>query len=276
MREHVVYMEAPDRFEIGRVYRRADLLDEYGGQRYGGIATPRGHPVIFIFTGSEGLAHGYADEWDDDGVFHYFGEGQHGDMDFKGGNKAIRDHSENEKEIHLFSKVESRRVRYLGEMICAGFEWEDARDSADEERKAIVFQLVRATSVQANDIAAPPAGVSLAELAAAADADPTEESGAREGLRKTYARSEALKRYVLARADGNCEACDLQAPFLAKSGSAYLEAHHTSRRSDAGPGDRNTVIALCPNCHSRVHYGQDGDSFNEGLRMKLKALETSL
>jgi 5-methylcytosine-specific restriction protein A len=268
-------VEAPDRFAIGRVYQRSDLLDEYGGQRYSGIVTPRLKPVILIFTGSAGLAYGYADEWDGDGVFHYFGEGQTGDMKFSGGNAAIRDHAENEKELHLFERVESKRVRYLGEVICSGYEWRTAKDSAGEERQAIVFQLVRAAAVPAQGPSEPPAGGTLADLAAAADADPTEESGPRDGLRKTYARSEALKRYVRARADGRCEGCGEHAPFVAMDGDRYLEAHHTNRRSDTGPGNRKTVIALCPNCHSRVHYGRDGNEFNDELRSKLTELEAS-
>jgi 5-methylcytosine-specific restriction enzyme A len=273
-RRYVPYMEAPDRFAIGRVYRRSDLHDQYSGQRYGGISTPRSYPVILIFTGAAGLAHGYADEWDTDGVFHYFGEGQTGDMKFSGGNAAIRDHAESEKELHLFQKVESTKVRYLGEVICSGFEWETAKDSNDADRQAIVFQLVRASAVLEQDAASLPPGASLAELAAAADADPTEESGPKDGLRKTYARSEALKMFVRTRADGRCEGCGKNAPFLTKADAPYLEAHHTNRRSDTGPGNRKTVIALCPNCHCRVHYGKDGSHFNDELKSKLTTLET--
>lgn len=267
-------MEAPDRFAIGRVYQRSDLHDEYDGQRQGGISTPREHPLILIFTGSAGLAHGYEDKRDADGVFHYFGEGQKGDMKFSRGNAAIRDHAENEKELHLF-QVESKGVRYLGEVICSGYERRTAKDRADEERQAIVFQLVRASAVLELDADSLPADASLAELAAAADADPTEESGPKDGLRTTYARSEALKLFVRARADGRCEGCGGDAPFVTKAGDPYLEAHHTSRRSDSGPGNRRTVIALCPNCHSRVHYGADGSDFNDELKGKLATLPTS-
>jgi 5-methylcytosine-specific restriction protein A len=268
-------MEAPERFALGRVYRRADLHDEYGGQEQGGISTPREHPLIFIFSGSAGLAYGYDDGWDTDGVFHYFGEGQEGHMKFEGGNAAIRDHAENEEEIHLFEKQKSGGLRYAGEMVCAGYEWKTAPDKAGNDRQAIVFQLVRAAAVPEYVEAAPSQEATLADLAAAADEDPTEEASATEGLRRTYARSEALKQYVRARAGGKCEGCGAPAPFLAKSGGPYLEAHHTNRRSDSGPGNRWTVIALCPNCHSKVHYGQDGDDFNEGLKARLRELKVS-
>jgi len=42
---------------------------------------------------AEGLQHGYADRRRADGVFEYFGEGQVGDMQLSGGNKAIAEHS---------------------------------------------------------------------------------------------------------------------------------------------------------------------------------------
>ncbi len=67
-------------FVPGRSYsRRADIHEKYGGQEQGGIATPAGHNVIFAFTGASGSKHGYADDWQPDGTFHYCGEGQVGD-----------------------------------------------------------------------------------------------------------------------------------------------------------------------------------------------------
>jgi 5-methylcytosine-specific restriction protein A len=266
-------VEAPARFVTGRVYQRAALHDEYGGQRQGGIATPKSSPIVLVFTGSSGLSFGYDDKPDEDGVFHYFGEGQTGDMTFSRGNAAIRDHSSKEKELHLFEGAGSGRVRYLGEFLCSGFKWRVAKDKAGDDRQAIIFQLVQVAGLDRDDVESLPSSSSLAELAAAADADPTEENAPKEGLRKAYARSGALKRFVRVRADGTCEACGKSAPFIGKDGVAFLEAHHTNRRSDFGPGDRRTVIALCPNCHCRVHYGRDGSTFNETLKEKLAAIE---
>ena len=64
-------------------------------------------------------------------------------------------------------------------------------------------------------------------------------------------------------------------PFRGADDQPFLEAHHTERLSDSGPGDRSPVIALCPNCHTRVHYGQDGGSYNEQLKAKLPDLEAA-
>src|SRR3954468_22673298 len=97
-------------FEKGRVYRRAELHLEWAGttqlQRQGGILTPRDQPLILVITGAAGEAFGYADHWDEDGVFHYYGAGQRGDMAFVRGNLALRDHAENGKDVHLFEEAE--------------------------------------------------------------------------------------------------------------------------------------------------------------------------
>ena len=81
-------------FEVGRVYnRRIHIHGRFGGQQQGGIITPAQHPIVIIITGEEGLAHGYADRYRDDGVFEYFGEGQVGDMQLRAGNRAVAEHS---------------------------------------------------------------------------------------------------------------------------------------------------------------------------------------
>jgi 5-methylcytosine-specific restriction protein A len=76
-------------FELGQSYKRTDLHKQYGGQRQGGISTPRRWPFLFLFTGKSGSHFGYEDNWHD-GLFLYTGEGQSGDMQFRAGNKAIR------------------------------------------------------------------------------------------------------------------------------------------------------------------------------------------
>jgi 5-methylcytosine-specific restriction protein A len=93
--------------------------------------------------------------------------------------------------------------------------------------------------------------------------------------RDVYERSEDLRIFVLRRADGVCEGCDKEGPFKTKSrpGRPYLEPHHTERISDGGPDIPAHVIALCPNCHRRVHHGADGEDYNRTLKRKLKKLE---
>ncbi|OYR47840.1 HNH endonuclease [Halorubrum sp. Eb13] len=88
-----------------------------------------------------------------------------------------------------------------------------------------------------------------------------------------YNRSREVKRYVKTRAAGICEGCGSPAPFTSKTGEPYLHAHHVNELSDGGTDTIDTVIALCPNCHYRVHDGADGEQYNKRLRRILHELE---
>jgi 5-methylcytosine-specific restriction enzyme A len=266
-------------FEVGRVYRRRDLHERFGGQRQGGIVTPAGEPFIFVITGEGGEEHGYADGWDQDGTFRYYGEGQVGDMQFVRGNAAIRDHAELGKDLHLFEKVAPAHLRYLGQMVCAGYDLvPNSPDRVGNLRTAIVFQLVSLSDSppldEQNSEGAPGEGAlpaswyweqPLEDLREAATAAPAVDATARDARRAVYHRSEAVRVYVLRRADGLCEACAEPAPFTTTAGRPYLEPHHTRRISDGGPDDPAWVVAVCPNCHRRAHYGEDNVAFNQHL-----------
>lgn len=269
-------------FIRGREYnRRQDLHGSYGGQQQGGICTPKSVRAIFLFTGGSGTAHGYDDGWLPSGVFRYFGEGQAGDMQFVRGNQAIRDHAATGKALHLFAESRRGHVRYEGEMTCGGFEFvPGAPDTNNASRTAIAFHLVPVSDsppltpdaeVQAADELSPTTDLdTLRSRAYDSRPQPTEPT---ESLRKVHRRTRIVRTYVLRRAAGTCEGCAKPAPFLDKIQQPFLEAHHVSMLSDGGPDLPNAVIALCPDCHRRVHYGIDGDAFNEGLRAQLLTLE---
>ena len=90
-----------------------------------------------------------------------------------------------------------------------------------------------------------------------------------------YSRSQEVKEYVKARADGNCEGCGESAPFTSKTGEPYLHAHHIQELSDGGSDTPDTVIALCPNCHYQVHHGESGDKYNQELSNIVKEKENN-
>jgi 5-methylcytosine-specific restriction enzyme A len=262
-------------FEERRVYnRRLDIHGKYGGQQQGGIITPSQHPLVVIITGEEGLEHGYADRTRDDGAFEYFGEGQLGDMTMQRGNLAIATHAAEGKSLLLFRKT-SEGLRFLSEMAYEKHHIERAPDRENNERDAIVFELRSLNAVvEATEDAAPEPTQTLEQLRALAKASagifpPTQVAG----VRNIYQRSRDVKTYVLMRAAGECEGCKLPAPFVRKNGSPYLEPHHIRRASDGGPDDPAFVIALCPNCHRRVHAGNDGNLYNDTLLELMSNIE---
>ena len=134
MAEHIEFI-------VGKVYRRRDLHEAYGGQWQGGISTPADHPVIFLFTGDSGKQYGYEDDFQEDGTFWYTGEGQVGTMEFIRGNGAIKTHQANGKVMHLFKALGRGDVRYIGEAILLGYHLAARVDREGDQRQAIVFEL---------------------------------------------------------------------------------------------------------------------------------------
>ncbi|WP_447783962.1 HNH endonuclease [Stenotrophomonas bentonitica] len=131
-------------FIVGALYnRRTDIHQNFGGQERQGICTPKDQPFIIAFTGEAGTAHGYADFWDDDEVFHYFGEGQSGDMRDVRGNRAIKNHVMDGKRILIFQMMgKSRPYRFLGEFILLStYTRPETPDTRGNPREAIVFRL---------------------------------------------------------------------------------------------------------------------------------------
>ncbi|CAM4401905.1 hypothetical protein CR156_21885 [Stenotrophomonas lactitubi] len=135
-------MELP--FEVGALYnRQKQIHGVFGGQQQGGISTPKEHPLVIAFTGEAGVSHGYHDFWDDDEVFHYFGEGQIGDMKYVAGNRAIGEHVKDGKTLVVFQMMgKGRPYRYLGRFMCqSSYVQPGTPDREGQLRSAIVFRL---------------------------------------------------------------------------------------------------------------------------------------
>jgi len=54
-------------------------------------------------------------------------------------------------------------------------------------------------------------------------------------------------------ADGICDLCKQPAPFLSANSAPYLESHHVTWLSRGGCDSLDNVVALCPNCHRKMH-----------------------
>ena len=270
-------------FEVGRKYhRRSEIHGPYRGQMQGGISTPADWPFVFLFTGESGSAYGYADHFHSDGTFWYTGEGQRGDMAMVRGNRAIRDHAKLGNTMHLFEADEDTFVRYVGQATYLDHHLEERPDVDRNLRKAIVFELdltypsvTGAGVMEVRDRLSPKTmwRRPLEEVRELATKEPPPNASPAERRQITYIRSEAVRVYVLRRANGVCEACGDAAPFVTPEGRPYLEPHHTMRVADGGPDHPRWVAAVCPNCHRQIHHGAEGEALNEKLKKKLGQIE---
>ncbi len=78
----------------------------------------------------------------------------------------------------------------------------------------------------------------------------------------TYKRDAGLAKTVLVRSDYKCLLNETHTTFTSKDGHPYIEAHHLIPMSAQKDFDTNidrveNIVALCPNCHKAIHYGDD-------------------
>lgn len=246
--------------------------------------------MILLFTGEQGEQYGYQDHFHIDGTFWYTGEGQKGDMQLTKGNLAILKHAERNKKLHLFAYVSKSQVQYWGGANYLDHHEEERPDIEGKPRRAYVFELAldSGETGQPAKVAKPdhtppekiwkplwkqPLQKLRDAVFAAAAAEEMLRSTPAERKQIVYVRSARLKAYVIRRANGVCEGCCSPAPFLTRKNTPYLEPHHIRRVADGGPDHPRWVIALCPNCHARVHHGMDGFEYNEHLALRMAEIE---
>lgn len=258
-----------DLFIPGKIYRRRDLHDQYGGQRQGGISTPTGHPFVMLFSSPRGKEYGYDDGWHDDDLYYYTGEGQRGDMTFTRGNRALRDHQYDGKDLHLFKQTTKGYVRYIDQMIYTGHHLHIGPDITTKPRQRIIFELAPIRQFTAElpipTDSSPLWQQSLTQLRKLALAKVNPSLTPKQRLTHTHKRATAIKIYTLQRANNKCEYKASDQLFKTTTGRHYLEVHHIQRLTDGGPDHPLNVIALCPYCHRRAHYAHDHKTFNNQL-----------
>lgn len=77
--------------------------------------------------------------------------------------------------------------------------------------------------------------------------------GQRKSISNVYIRSAEVVKETKKRANGVCQYCGQPAPFIDNTGTPYLEVHHVIWLSRGGEDSTANTVALCPNCHKRMH-----------------------
>jgi len=81
----------------------------------------------------------------------------------------------------------------------------------------------------------------------------------------SYSRLASVIAFVENEAKGRCESCDMEAPFVREDGTPFLEVHHVVHLANGGPDRVDNAVALCPNCHRRLHHGNDKNTIRNAL-----------
>ncbi len=83
---------------------------------------------------------------------------------------------------------------------------------------------------------------------------------------KVYHRDPVIAAYVKKRANGYCQLCGKRAPFNDQNGEPYLECHHIKWISKGGMDSADNCVALCPNCHRKMHILNDSEDLKKLIK----------
>ena len=85
-------------------------------------------------------------------------------------------------------------------------------------------------------------------------------------------RNQYISEYTKERAKGICDLCGEEAPFKDKNGKPYLETHHVVTLANEGPDAIYNTVAICPNCHRKIHVLNKKEDTDKLAKVILKYL----
>lgn len=227
----------------------------------------------------------YEDKWID-GVLHYTGMGRTGDQAFISQNKTLNMAKQLEINVYLFEARKPQKYTFLGPVELCGEAYHSKQlDDTGTLRTVLVFPL----KVIAGELSVPLKifEVKATILSKAAHRRPTQQliqrtlaaqgpAGKQTVVTSYFSRNQDLVELVKRNANGLCALCDYRAPFVNSQGEPYLEVHHITWLSQGGEDSLVNTVALCPNCHRKMHVlnlEQDQKKLRAIAQQNLRALK---
>jgi 5-methylcytosine-specific restriction protein A len=207
----------------------------------------------------------YEDKWIGK-IFHYTGMGLTGEQSLSfHQNKTLVESKESGVNLYLFEVFEEGHYVYIGEVELADGPYRSRQpDSEKTIRDVYIFPLklkgrkrpplLKKELLETKEeiIRKKAHKLPLAELEFQAKYS-FKEGGKREVVTEVYERDSIVSEYAKRKADGICQLCNQPAPFRNLDGEPYLETHHIEWLSNDGKDLIENTVALCPNCHRKMH-----------------------
>lgn len=179
-------------------------------------------------------------------------------------NKTLDESSTNGVSVYLFEVFEDKVYTYIGPVKLSKSPYKETQPDQDgNDRKVWMFPLKLVTGKQPSlEVSKIKTLIELKEKKAKKLSDQelrkrAKQSGKKAGNRTIAAtqfdRSIWVSEYTKRKAKGICQLCNQKAPFNNKVGEPYLETHHIIWLSENGEDSIQNTVALCPNCHRKMH-----------------------
>lgn len=254
----------------GEVLNNDQLCEEFRCSPQGGMRKSNTTNTLVIV--SNHIVSIYKDKWIDN-VLHYTGMGSEGDqgLNFMQ-NRTLAESNANGVDVHLFEVFRTRQYTYRGRVKLDRDPYQEEQlDAKGNTRNVWMFPL---RLEEGGDMtpALPIERDLLEELELHKQGDASKlsdneleqrastirgQAGSRTVESTQYDRSPWVSEYAKRRAGGVCQLCRKPAPFVRANGTPYLETHHIKWLSDGGEDTIKNTVALCPNCHRKMHVVND-------------------
>lgn len=247
--------------KAGDIVKNSDIVEIFRVGNMGGMRRSNTNNVLVLISDhTKGF---YDDKWYGD-VLYYTGMGKHGDQKLNSQNRTLAESGTNGVIVHLFEVMESSKYIYEGVVTLYGTPYQtDQEDKEGNIRKVWIFPLQTNGHIPAVDDKKlkkykelqekNARKLSLSQLKKKAKEHSSSNASYRQVSSNTYIRDPYVSEYAKRRAGGVCQLCGKPAPFKDESGKPYLESHHIIWLSEGGSDSIDNTVALCPNCHRKMH-----------------------
>ncbi len=263
----------------GDILQNKDLQRIFRCGLQGGMRrSHRTNSLILVSDHTRGI---YKDRWEGN-ILYYTGMGLKGDQSISfSQNKTLAQSKANNVTIQLFEVFNAGAYIYQGRVKLDSTPIQETQlDINNNNRKVWIFpsKLID----QAGPAPILEKDFQKVRMARENNVKKLSEEELRKRIKSTgnkasrrqvignkYDSSEEIKELAKRKAKGKCVLCNNDAPFKDKFGKPFLEGHHIISLANGGPDTEENVVALCPNCHRKMHI-LDLKSDKELLRQLFK------
>ncbi len=234
--------------------------------------------LVIISDHTKGL---YEDKWHGN-VLHYTGMGKSGDQDINFmQNRTLAKSKTNGVDVHLFEVLTASQYIYKGKVELFDEPYTETQKGEDGIPRSVWMFPVRVLLEDApvdeevikeyeKEKRQQAQRLSMDDLKQRAKDSQSKIASTRKMKSTTYVRDAFVSEYVKRRADGKCQLCKEPAPFMDNVGNPYLESHHIVWLSKGGEDTIKNSVALCPNCHRKMHILDDNEDVEKLISVSVQ------
>lgn len=263
--QNISNIKTIDDLKINGVYTNDVIAKVFKCSKQGGMRKSNTTNTLVLISKQTGSSV-YHDTWVDN-MLHYTGMGQEGDqkLDFAQ-NRTLKDSAKSGVTVHLFEVFKDTEYTYAGIIELADEPYKEIEpDKNNNKRIVYKFPLKLKTSEycpnnktliqnekKLEKAISRKTIQEIKELAIKKSKLNEKKNLVRKVSTYNYERSLVIREYVKELANGICQLCDNKAPFEVK-GKPFLHVHHIEYLSEGGEDTIENAIAVCPNCHAKIH-----------------------